>query len=127
MSENTQQFVEVYSTNVVRRRGDVQRIEVDVEYFDEDDNATRNKVSFEVSGGVASLDSFETPISTVQDLAVVPAAETVARTIPGIEGVAFSFAVIEEVLNDGHRAVENRLDLNNVPQELREGFEMEDR
>lgn len=126
-SENqVKQYVEVYNTTVHRRRGTITRIDVSVEYGD-DDGSTKNTVTFECSGGVASLDSFETPITNVQDLRVVPAAETVARTVPGIQGVAFSFTVIEEVLNEGHKAVENRLEMDNVPEELREGFEMEDR
>lgn len=125
MTESNDQYVEVYSTNVVRRSGDVQRIEVDVEYFDEGTAASRNKVRFGVTDGVASLESFETPIGTIRDLRVVPAAETVAKTIPGIQGVSHSFAVIEEQIDEGFRAVENRLEMTNVPEELEEGIEME--
>lgn len=126
MSEtDTQQYVEVYSTKVTRSSGEVRRVAVDVEYFDEDGSATRNKALFDVSGGVAALSGFETPIGSTVDLRVIPAAETVVRTIPGVDGVEHSFAVLEEHLNQGFHAVDNRLEMTNVPSELSEGVEME--
>lgn len=136
MSTNTdnpddrdQSFVEIYSTVLDWRDGRVQGVEVTVEYFDRDGNAAKNTVQFEVDRtGTARVTGLETPVSTLDDLRVLPAAEVVVEGVDGIEDGDDSFHVLEEQINAGYQAIDNRLDMTNVPHDLQAGYDelMED-
>lgn len=59
----------------------------------------------------------------VEELRVVPVAEVVVNTVPGIEDVVPSFHIIEDQFDEGFWAVENRLEMGDVPPELEEGYD----
>lgn len=121
--EDYKSIVEVYNTEITRRGGETRKVVVDVEYIDPDGHSFRNKVIFDVNDGWASFTGFETPVASIQDLRVVPAAEYVAKTAPGVKKVREAVRSIETELAAGNGAVENRLEKGTPPEDLQRGFE----
>ena len=120
--------VEVFGTDLEWKDGRVREVRVNVAYYGPSDTrqTSENTVRFEVDEtGTARPVDFEEPIDSLDDLRVLPAARTVALSVPGVEEVTHAFNVIEEQLNAGYQAVDNRLDDKNPPEDLRAGREAE--
>lgn len=118
---------EVYGTNILWRHGRGVRVRVEVEYIGRDgEHSAQNTVRFDVDeNGDARVTGFGDPICDIEELRLIPVAQTVVAGLDVVESVTPAYQIIEGQLNAGFQAVDKRLEDDSPPEDLRLGREEE--